>query len=97
MKDGAYVVNLDEYKSIGCYGMALYSTGIEYIPEISKRFIGNNNIITNIFGIQAYDSMMCGYFCIEFIDSVFKGKILTDCTDLFSPHDFVKNDKVVLH
>ena len=34
-------------------------------------FIGNKNIITNIFRIQAYDSIICGYFCIGFINFMF--------------------------
>ena len=35
---------------------------------------------------------MCGYFCIAFIDFMFKGKSLTAYTNLFSPNDFKKND-----
>ena len=54
------------------------------------------NIKTNIFRTQAYDSIMCGYFCIEFIDFMFKGKSLTDYTKLFSPNDFKKNDDTTL-
>ena len=34
------------------------------------------HIKSNIFRIQAYDSVMCGYFCIEFVDYMFKGKTL---------------------
>ena len=37
--------------------------------------------------IQAYDSRMCGYFCIGFIDFMVKGKSLLDYTNLFSPND----------
>ena len=48
-------------------------------------------IKSNIFRIQAYDSIMCGYFCIEFINYMFKGKTLLDYTNLFSPNDFKKN------
>ena len=47
---------------------------------------------TNIFRKQAYDSITYGYFCIAFIDFMFKGKSLTDHTNLFSPNDFKKND-----
>ena len=54
------------------------------------------NIKTNIFRTQAYDSIMCGYFCIEFIDFMFKGKTLTDYTNLFLPNDFKKNDDTIL-
>ena len=49
----------------------------------------------NISRIEAYDSIMCGYFCIEFINYIFKGKTLLDYTNLFSPNDFKKNDRVI--
>ena len=39
---------------------------------------------------------MCGYFCIGFIDFMLASKKLTDCKNLFSPHDFKKNDKIIL-
>ena len=39
---------------------------------------------------------MCGYFCIAFIDFMFKGKSLTDYTNLFSLDDFKKNDDTTL-
>ena len=40
---------------------------------------------------------MFGYFCIEFIDFImFKGKNLTDYTNLFTPNDFKKNDDTIL-
>ena len=78
--------------------------GIEHIPKEINKFIrfkeigsavGNNNIKSNIFIIQAYDSIMCGYFCIEFINHMLKGKTLLDYTNLFSPNDFKKNDQVI--
>ena len=46
--------------------------GVEHIPKEIKKFIGNKNMITNIYRIQAYDSI-CGYFCIGFIDFMLKG------------------------
>ena len=39
---------------------------------------------------------MCGYFCIGFIDFTFAGKPLIDYTNLFSSHDFNKNDSIIL-
>ena len=57
----------------------------------------NKNKITNIFRIQAYDSIMCGYLCIGFIDFMLSGKKLTDYTNLFFPHDFKKNDNIILN
>ena len=47
--------------------------------------------------MQAYDSIMCGYFCIGFIDFILKGKSLLDYTNLFSPNDYEKNDKIILN
>ena len=70
------------------------SFGIEHIPKEINKFI-NNNIESNIFRIQAYDSIMCGYFCIEFINYMFKGKKLLDYTNLFWPNDFKNNDQVI--
>ena len=106
IKDGAYVINLDEYSDIGTHWIVLYvknnvvtcfnSFGVEHLPKEIKAFIKNKNIKTNIFRIQAYDSIMCGYFCIAFIDFMFKGKSLTDYTNLFSPNDFKKNDDTIL-
>ena len=77
--------------------------GIEHIPKEINKFINNDTtkssatarIKSNIFRIQAYDSIMCGYFCIEFINYMLKGKTLLDYTNLFSPNDFKKNDQVI--
>ena len=52
--------------------------------------------MTNIYRIKAYNSMMCGYFCTGFIDFMSKGKVLLDFTNLFSPNDYGKNDKIIL-
>ena len=66
------------------------SFGVEQISKEIKTFINNKNIKTNIFRIQAYDSVMFGYFCIRFIDFMFKGKTLTEFTNLFSPNTLRK-------
>ena len=60
------------------------------------RFGVEHIIITSIFRIRAYDSKMCRCFFIGFIAFIFDGKILTDYTNLFSPHNFEKNDKGIL-
>ena len=60
------------------------------------NFIENENIITNIYRIQAYNSLMYGYFCIGFIDFMLKGKSLLDYINLFSPDNYEKNDKIIL-
>ena len=69
---------------------------VEHIPKEIKKFVENKNIITNIYRIQAYDSIMCGYFCIGFIDFMLKGKSLLEYTNLFSSNDYEKNDKIIL-
>ena len=104
IKNGAYVINLDEYYDIGTHWIALYvnnktvtyfdSFGIEDICKEVKKFIGNRNIISNIYRIQYYDSSMYGYFCIGFIDYMFKSKSLTDYTNLLSPNNLKKNDDI---
>ena len=106
IKNGAYVINLDEHRNIGTHWVALYvnnktiiyfdSFGVEHIPKEIMEFIGNKNIIPNIFRIQGYDSIMCGYFCTGFINSMFNGNSLTDYTSLFSPNDFKKNNDIIL-
>ena len=78
----AYEINFDEYRSIRNHWIALYvignyvryfdSYGVEHIPKKIKKFIGKKFIITNIYRIQAYDSMMFGYLCIGFIDFMLK-------------------------
>ena len=105
IKKGAYVINLDEYENTGTHWVSLFvkankviyfdSFGIEHIPEEINKFIGNKKIKASIFRIQAYDSIMCGYFCIEFINYMLKGKKLLDYTNLFSPNDFKENDQVI--
>ena len=40
----------------------------------AKKCIGNENIITNIYRIQAYDSIIYGNFCVRFIDFILEGK-----------------------
>ena len=53
-------------------------------------------MIANIFRVQANNSVMCGYFCIEFTDFMLVGKTLTDFTNFFSPCDIKKNDDIIL-
>ena len=62
--------------------------GVEHSSKKIQKFLGNKNIKVNIFKIQAYDSVMCGYFCIRFILFMLAGKTLTDFINLFSPNNF---------
>ena len=106
IKDGSYVINLDEYSDIGTHWIALYVNnkivtyfdcfGVEHIPKEIIKIINNKNIIANTFRLQAYDSTMCGYFCIGFIDFILKGKNLTDFNNIFAPNNFKENDDIIL-
>ena len=55
------------------------SSGVEHIPKEIRKFIRNKNIVTNIYRIQPYNSIMCGYFCIGFIGFILKDKSLFIC------------------
>ena len=72
------------------------SFGVEHIPKEIIKLIGNKIILTNINRIQPYDSIMCGYFCIGFIDFMLKGKRLLEYPSLFSPNEYKNNDKIML-
>ena len=105
-ENAAYVINLDEYADVGTHWIALFcnrneiayfnSFGAKHVPEEIKEFIGKKPIKANIFWVQANDSVMCGYFCIEFIDFMLDDKKLTEYTSLFSPYVFKKNDNIIL-
>ena len=97
IRDGIYVIYLDESKSIGIHWIAMYvnsnnatffdSFVIKYIPKETKTFIGNKNITSNIYRIQSC-SIMCGYFCIAFINFMLNNQSLADFTNLFSRNNF---------
>ena len=111
IKKGAYVINLDEYENTDTHWVSLFvntkyttvyfdSFGVEHIPKEINKFIrskelARKKIKASIFRIQAYDLIMCGYFCIEFINYMLKGKTLLDYTNSFSPNGFKKNDQVI--
>ena len=98
IKDGAYVINLDEYFDTGTHWVALYalninvtyfgSFGVEHISKEIKKFINKSTTITNIFRIQAHDSVMSGSFCIGFFNFIHEGKSITGFTNIFSPNNF---------
>ena len=107
IKGGAYVINLNEHSDIGSHWVALWVNinnvtyfdffGVKHVPKETKAFIKNKNVKANIFRIQAYDSIMCRYFCIGFINFMLKGKSLTEYAILFSPNDFKENDDTILN
>ena len=68
IKDGAYVIDLDEYADIGTHWIALFCNrseivyfdnfGVEHVTEEIKTFIGNKDIIANILDTFALDSLI---------------------------------------
>ena len=78
IQDWAYIINLDEYADVSTHWIALFcrrneivyfnTLGVEHISEEITQVIGNKNIKANIFRLQANNLIMCGYFCIRFID-----------------------------
>ena len=69
------------------------SVEVEHIPKEIEKFIWNKNIILNIFKIQVHNSVMCGYFCIRFINFMLKGKSLLEYANLFSSNEYKKDKR----
>ena len=72
--------------------MYVNGDNLKYFDSFGIKHI--QHIITNTFRIQGYNSVMCRYFCIGFIDLMLKGKSLLDYWNLFSPNKYGKNDKI---
>ena len=106
IKGEAYVANLDEYSDIGTHWIALYvknndvtyfdSFGVEHIPQQIRTFIENKKHKNKYFRVQAYGSIMCGYFCTGFLDFMLARITLTDFGNLFLPNNFKRNDDIML-
>ena len=77
-------------KSKGTHSVSLFidrntsvyfdSFGIEYISQEVLNKIKDKSITHNIFRIQGNESIMCGFYCIVFIEYMLAGKILLDYT-----------------
>ena len=68
------------------------SFGVEHIPKEIKAFINNKNIKANVFRVQAYDLIMCGYFCIGLIDFMLAGYTKLDMQIFF--HQIILRNKI---
>ena len=100
IKDGAHKINYDEYADVGTHWIALYvkdneivyfdSFVIGNVPKEIEKFIGHRNIKTNIFRVQANNSIILGYVCMGFVDFMSADKTLIDFTSLFPRYDFEK-------
>ena len=63
---------------------------VEHVPKEIIKLILNKDIKTNISRIQTNNLVMCGYFCIGFIDFMIVDQTLIDYNSLFSPYHFEK-------
>lgn len=75
--------------------MYLDSFGVEHIPKEIKQFTFNKDITRNIYTIQAFDSIIIGYFVLDLLVLSLWVKSLTDFTDLFSANNFKNNDEIL--
>ena len=110
VKNGTYVINLDECKSIRTLWIAWYVNGnngsasydgitltTSELNTVQKRLKNSwETKILKIYRMQGYDSIMCEYFCIEFIHFMVKGKSLLDYTNLFYPNEYEMNEQIIL-
>ena len=74
------MINRGEYADVCTHWIALSNSnieiiyfdrfGLEHVPKEIKNFIGSKNVKTNIFRIQANNSIMCGYYCIRFTNFI---------------------------
>ena len=70
--------------------------GVKHIQIDIKKFIGRKNIIINVYSIQEYDAILCGYYCTGFIYFMLKSKRLLEYINLFSPKEYENNDEKIL-
>ena len=98
IKKGAYVINLDKYADVGTHWIALHLKIMKLLTLIAlvlSMFLKKLKDLLDIKTskqtyLEAYNSIMCGYLCIGFIDFMFANKTLIDSTSLFSPYDLTK-------
>ena len=105
-QDGGYVVNLDDKGKSGTHWVAIFinddratyfdSFGVEHLPKEVVKFLRGKDLNVNIFRLQPAQSVLCGYYCLKFLDFMFDGKSLTDFTSMFSPTNFLVNDRLLL-
>ena len=104
-KDRAYIKNLDDKQSKVTHWISLLidqnaavysdSFGIECTPQEVLSKIKDKSITRSIFTIQSDDLIMCGFYCIAFIEYMISGKTLLDYNNLFSLNDCKENEKLI--
>ena len=99
IKDGAYIINLDDKNSKGMHWVSLFIDinlfEIEYISQEVLNKVKGKAITQKISKIQDNKSIMCGFCCIAFIEYILARKNLLDYTNLFSLNDYKRNDRII--
>ena len=105
IRDEAFAINLEDKQSKETYWVSsvidrnstvyLDSFGVEYFPQEVLNKIRDKSITHNIFRIESDGSIMCGFYCIGFIEYILAEKTLLDYANLFSPNDYEKNGKSI--
>ena len=108
LNDGdIFIINTDDHrgpgehfvalKNVNKYSLFFDSFGMVMLPEVLKLAEKRRDkIINNTYRIQAFDSVKCGYFCIDFLENVFDYKSYHKWLLNYSPSDFKKNDETVM-
>ena len=77
------------------YSCIIWSFRIEYIPQEVLNKIRDKLITHNIYRIQDSNSVMCGFYCIAFIEYMIPEKTLLDYTNFFFHGDYKNNDNII--
>ena len=66
------MINLDDYSDIGTHWIFLYANNdnVTFLIFLGLnlfqiKYINKSIVVTNLFRVQAYDSIMCGCFCLK--------------------------------
>ena len=92
IKDGAYVINIDDKNSKGIHWVSLFidkKTAVYFdsfrmesiLLEVLNK-IRDTSITYSLFRVQDNESIVCGFYCIAFIEYMLPGKTLLDYTNL---------------
>ena len=101
LKDGAYVINLNDNKSKGTNWVSLfidrntviYFNSLELNIFLKKNFKkSKKNQLLTIYLEYKNESTICRFYYIAFIKYILAGKTLLDYTNLFSRNNYKKND-----
>ena len=100
IKDGAYIINLDEYSNIGTHWVAFYvqnnratyfdSFRGEHIPKEIKTFIGNKNISNTSIWLKKI-------FVLDLLILCLQERLKLTLQIFFSPSNFKRNDDIILN